>query len=71
MVSGFSTAMEIRNDFNFGITFNEGLRRSYNISPNSVVVFTGERFHTKYEPKWYSLEIKVSFFTPNPIGSES
>ncbi|CAG5123791.1 unnamed protein product [Candidula unifasciata] len=51
-------AVEIRNDFSFGITFNEDLRKSYNISPNSVVIFTGERFHTKYEPKWYSMEIK-------------
>uniref|UniRef100_A0A0B7B682 Protein disulfide-isomerase n=1 Tax=Arion vulgaris TaxID=1028688 RepID=A0A0B7B682_9EUPU len=47
-----------RSDFKFGITFDEELRKTYKFQPNSVVVFAAERFYTKYEPKWYVLEIK-------------
>uniref|UniRef100_A0A0B6YWC7 Thioredoxin domain-containing protein n=2 Tax=Arion vulgaris TaxID=1028688 RepID=A0A0B6YWC7_9EUPU len=49
---------EIRDEFNFGIVFDDELRKVYNINRNSVVVFTGERFHTKHEPKWYVLKVK-------------
>ncbi|BFZ02538.1 hypothetical protein BsWGS_05577 [Bradybaena similaris] len=48
---------DIRDDFNFAIVFNKEVRDAYKVQANSVVVFAAERFHTKYEPKWYTLQV--------------
>ncbi|XP_059175392.1 protein disulfide-isomerase A4-like [Physella acuta] len=49
---------ELREDYTFGITYKADAREHFKVKPNSVVVFNAERFYTKYEPKWYTLEIK-------------
>ncbi|KAK3729051.1 hypothetical protein RRG08_005424 [Elysia crispata] len=51
-------ADDYRDDYRFGIVFDETVRKAYKVNPNSVVVFNPERYYTQYEPKWYVLEIK-------------
>lgn len=51
-------ANENRDDYRFGIVFAEDVRKAHKVNPNSVIVFNPERYHTKYEPKWYVMKIK-------------
>ena len=45
-----------REIFKFGHTLNKDVWKHYKIQKPSVVVFVGERFHTKYEPKRYVID---------------
>ncbi|XP_005099457.1 protein disulfide-isomerase A4 isoform X3 [Aplysia californica] len=51
-------ADELRDDYKFGITFDEASRKAYKVNPGSVVVFNAERFYTKFEAKWHVLSVK-------------
>jgi len=44
-------ADELRNDYKWGISYDEASRKAYHLEAGSVVVFHAERFFTQYEPR--------------------
>ncbi|KAH3795949.1 probable protein disulfide-isomerase A4 [Dreissena polymorpha] len=49
-------ANEKRDDLTFGYTLLSEARDLYRVNPGSVVMFTPEKFHTKFEPKYHVLK---------------
>ncbi|KAL5007449.1 hypothetical protein ScPMuIL_016255 [Solemya velum] len=53
-----NAAEDFRDVITFGHTVLSEARAEYKVNPNSVVVFNAERFYTKFERKWYTMEKK-------------
>lgn len=51
-------ANDKREDLNFGYTLLPEARDLYKVNVGQVVVFTPEKFYTKFEPKWHILDAK-------------
>jgi len=56
-------ANSIRDEYTSLHTFDKEAREHYKVNPGTMVVFNAERFYSKHEPKWYTMEIEVSVFT--------
>lgn len=56
----FFPANELREEYEFGHTFDAAARDNFKVNTGTVVVFNAERFYTKYEPKWHTLPLQVS-----------
>ncbi|OWF40778.1 protein disulfide-isomerase A4-like [Mizuhopecten yessoensis] len=59
-------ANDLREDFTFGHSVSKDVGNSYKVNPKSVVVFTPEKFYTKYEPKWHIFNM-VDGTTPEDV----
>ena len=51
------SANDKREDLNFGYTLLPEARDLYKVNVGSVVVFTPEKFYTKFEPKWHTINV--------------
>lgn len=50
-------ANTMREEFSFGHTLDPKIRDAYKTNPQTVLVFTPERYYTKYEPKWHVMKL--------------
>ncbi|KAK2142671.1 hypothetical protein LSH36_924g00042 [Paralvinella palmiformis] len=48
----------IRDEYTSLHTFDKEAREHYKVNPGTMVVFNAERFYSKHEPKWYTMEIE-------------
>lgn len=53
----FSPANAMREEFSFGHTLDPKIGDAYKTNPQTVLVFTPERYYTKYEPKWHVMKL--------------
>lgn len=53
----FSPANAMREEFSFGHTLDPKILDAYKTNPQTVLVFTPERYYTKYEPKWHVMKL--------------
>ena len=58
----------MREEFSFGHTFDPTISDAYKTNPGTVLVFTPERYYTKFEPKWHIMKL-VSDEMPYPQKS--
>lgn len=52
-----SPANTMREEFSFGHTLDSKIRDAYKTNPQTVLVFTPERYYTKFEPKWHVMKL--------------
>ncbi|XP_022309872.2 protein disulfide-isomerase A4-like [Crassostrea virginica] len=50
-------ANTMREEFSFGHTFDPAISDAYKTNPGTVLVFTPERYYTKFEPKWHIMKL--------------
>ena len=53
-------ANDLRENYTSCHTFEKSIANHYKVNPGSVVVFNADRFHSKHEPKWHIIELKVN-----------
>lgn len=52
---------EIREDFSFGHTFSEDVRKYFNLKKSAILLIHVEHIRTKHEPKFHKFDVSLFF----------